>query len=170
MSSPHWQAAASWPGCYSLSVRRRQHRPPARLLTLLLLPCPAASVQKHPELQLFCNDWTYVRYLHARWVVHGAALVSRTSSRADRPLIGARSRGLLLRPHTGQSSCTLSLAGPAQQDARPRAAGSSNMISARLGGVVPGKAGRQQIGFCPTVAGRDTCRRMSAAWIAAQVL
>jgi hypothetical protein len=25
-------------------------------------------VQKHPEVQLFCNDWTYVRYLRARWV------------------------------------------------------------------------------------------------------
>jgi hypothetical protein len=31
--------------------------------------CPAAPLppqQKHPELSLFCNDWTYVRYLKAR--------------------------------------------------------------------------------------------------------
>eukprot|EP00775_Hariotina_reticulata_P009392 gene9392-9555_t len=26
----------------------------------------AHVVQKHPDLQLFCNDWTYVRYLRAR--------------------------------------------------------------------------------------------------------
>lgn len=25
------------------------------------------DLQKHPELQLFCNDWTYVRYMRARY-------------------------------------------------------------------------------------------------------
>jgi hypothetical protein len=35
---------------------------------------PRPAPQKHPELQLFCNDWAYVRYLRARWVVGPAGL------------------------------------------------------------------------------------------------
>ena len=61
----------------------------------VVLPCAdrcSPLLQKHPELQLFCNDWTYVRYLRARWVVWQHRLAStatadrRTQSAADRSL------------------------------------------------------------------------------------
>ncbi|WIA18642.1 hypothetical protein OEZ85_003348 [Tetradesmus obliquus] len=46
-------------------------------------------VQKHPELRLFCNDWTYVRYLRAR---------SWDLSKAHKMLLGTLQWRLETRP------------------------------------------------------------------------
>eukprot|EP00882_Tetradesmus_deserticola_P003067 GHRQ01003256.1.p1 GENE.GHRQ01003256.1~~GHRQ01003256.1.p1 ORF type:complete len:298 (+),score=113.14 GHRQ01003256.1:180-1073(+) len=46
-------------------------------------------VQKHPELRLFCNDWTYVRYLRAR---------SWDLSRAHKMMVGTLHWRLETRP------------------------------------------------------------------------
>lgn len=87
MSAPHWQVAASWALLLSFVLcNTLQH-----LLSCCrgVLPATRVSLQKHPELQLFCNDWTYVRYLRARWVWR--RLARSGSSRPDQQLIAAQS-------------------------------------------------------------------------------
>lgn len=62
-----WHTVAGAMDCYE--ALNEQQVDLAQQLKALVAPL----VQKYPELQLFCNDWTYVRYLRARhWDLHKA--------------------------------------------------------------------------------------------------
>lgn len=110
------------------------------VLTVWHSSCPAAvgvlpqpvytTLQKHPELQLFCNDWTYVRYLRARWVWR--RLASSGSSRPGQQLIDrcpqSTHRPAQVKPASNPTpSHTQRTAG--------RAAPSSRLVRVGLGGA-----------------------------------